>query len=107
MENNPRNWQSVSWPDAKNIPAKPGCYALIDSNDNVLYIGRSKILWNRLRNPSKHPGFKRAVIDHTAVKITWIEGWNAYDSERSLILQWNPSFCRERINGRVKCRSQM
>jgi excinuclease UvrABC nuclease subunit len=97
METDPRKWKAVCWQDAKSIPAKPGCYALVDANGNVLYIGRSKILWNRLRNPSNHPGFQRGDVDYTTTKITWIEGWNAYDSERSLIIKWKPSFCQERI----------
>jgi hypothetical protein len=97
MELDPRKWQWVCWQDARNIPAKPGCYALIDANDNVLYIGRSKILWNRLRNPSNHPGFLRGSFDRKTIKIAWLEGWDAYDSERSLILKWEPSFCQERI----------
>jgi len=97
MEIDPRNWQWVCWQDAKTIPAKPGCYALIDSNDKILYIGRSKILWNRLRNPSHHPGFQRGSVDCTTTKISWMTGWDAYDLERSLILRWEPSFCQERI----------
>jgi len=100
METDPRKWQWVSWQDAKKIPAKPGCYALIDTNGRILYIGRSKILWNRLRNPSKHPGFQRGDVDCITTKITWIEGWNAYDSERTLILNWKPSFCKDRIAGK-------
>jgi hypothetical protein len=97
MEMNPVNWQLVAWQDAKQIPAEPGCYALIDANDNILYIGRSKILWNRLRNPSKHPAFNRVALEECNLKIAWITGWSAYDSERSLILKWNPPLCQERI----------
>ena len=97
MEMNPVNWQLVAWHLAKQIPAEPGCYALIDANDNILYIGRSKILWNRLRNPSKHPAFNRVALEECNLKIAWITGWSAYDSERSLILKWNPPLCQERI----------
>jgi hypothetical protein len=97
MEMNPVNWQLVAWQDAKQIPVEPGCYALIDANDNILYIGRSKILWNRLRNPSKHPAFNRVALEECNLKIAWITGWSAYDSERSLILKWNPPLCQERI----------
>ena len=97
MEMNPANWASVSWAEARKIPAKPGCYALMSANDSVLYIGRSKILWNRLRNPSKHPGFNRVALEKSNLKIAWMTGWNAYDSERDLILRWNPPLCQERI----------
>jgi excinuclease UvrABC nuclease subunit len=97
MEMNPVHWQSVTWQEAKQIPAKPGCYALIDANNKILYIGRSKILWNRLRNPSNHPAFNRIALEKCNLKIAWITGWNAYDSERSLILRWKPPLCQERI----------
>lgn len=97
MEMNPVNWQSVTWQEAKQIPAEPGCYALIDTDDKVLYIGRSKILWNRLRNPSKHQAFSRVASEEYNLKIAWITGWEAYGLERSLILRWNPPFCQERI----------
>jgi excinuclease UvrABC nuclease subunit len=97
MELDPRQWQSVLWDKAQTIPATAGCYALIDTNDTILYIGRSKILWNRLRNPFNHPGFKRVATDCKYLKIAWYEGWEAYDSERRLIIQWKPTFCKERI----------
>ena len=44
METNPLTWQSVTWQEAKQIPAEPGCYALINAKNEILYIGRSKIL---------------------------------------------------------------
>ncbi len=32
------------------IPQEPGCYIMIDNNDNILYVGKSKLLRNRVRS---------------------------------------------------------
>ena len=97
MNQDPCKWNRTSWKKANTIPCDPGCYALIDADDNVLYIGRSKILWNRLRNPSKHPGFKRAEQDVQLLTISWCVGWDVYDSEKALIKQWKPPLCQDHI----------
>jgi excinuclease UvrABC nuclease subunit len=97
MEMNPANWDWVSWNKAKNIPAEPGCYALIDAESSILYIGRSKILWNRLRNPSKHKTFRSLCESSSELKIHWKCGWDVYNAERSLIKMWKPPLCKERI----------
>ena len=101
MDQDPRKWNRTPWQDAKRIPCSPGCYALLDVDDNILYIGRSKILWNRLRNPSTHPGFKRTNQSVDSLTITWCVGWKVYDSEKVLIQQWNPPLCQDYINGRL------
>lgn len=106
MNQDPRKWNWVHWQKANTIPCDPGCYALLDSDDKILYIGRSKILWNRLRNPSKHRGFKRATQEACTLKIAWCVGWDIYNSEKVLIKQWNPPLCQDHINGRVKCSRQ-
>ena len=83
-------WERVSWSETRDIPCKPGCYALLDKNENVLYIGRSKMLWNRLRNPATHKGFKRKQVPDEDTYIAWCCGWDVYDKEKELILCWNP-----------------
>jgi len=97
MNLDPKTWESVPWDLAHTIPSEPGCYALLDTNETILYIGRSKILWNRLRNPKTHPAFQRAERDAADLKICWACGWDVYDSERSLIKKWKPPLCKERI----------
>lgn len=106
MNLDPRKWNRTNWEKASTIPCDPGCYALLDADDNILYIGRSKILWNRLRNPSKHTGFKRAEQDVQLLIISWCVGWDVYDSEKALIKQWKPPLCQDRINGKVKYKNQ-
>ena len=34
----------------KEVPAEPGCYLLRDSEDRILYIGKAKVLRNRVRS---------------------------------------------------------
>jgi excinuclease UvrABC nuclease subunit len=97
MELNPRNWNRITWQEANAIPCEPGCYALLDDNENILYIGRSKILWNRLRNPNKHAGFKRTNKESCSLTIAWCSGWDVYDSEQVLIQQWKPPLCQDGI----------
>lgn len=90
MKNNPKQWERVKWHEAKQIPCAPGCYALLDDNENILYIGRSKLLWNRLRNPKLHSGFKRKEISDEKVFIAWCCGWEVYELEKELITTWQP-----------------
>ena len=100
MNKDPRKWERTSWEKANTIPCEPGCYALLDSNDNILYIGRSKILWNRLHDPSRHTGFNRTKQNVRLLTISWCAGWDAYDSEKVLIDKWIPSLSQDRITGK-------
>ena len=100
MNQDPRKWNRTSWQKANTIPCDPGCYALLDSNENILYIGRSKILWNRLRNPKKHRGFKRTKFKFDSLIIAWCIGWDAYDSEKTLIKRWKPLLCQDKFKNR-------
>lgn len=93
MRDDPRQWQRISWLKANCIPCVPGCYALLDANDTILYIGRSKLLWKRLHKPSRHKGFGRASNKHKDLFIAWCEGWSAYDNEKELIKYWKPPLC--------------
>ena len=34
----------------KNIPKSPGCYLMLDDKDRILYVGKSKNLFNRVRS---------------------------------------------------------
>ena len=86
----PRFWDRVMWGETHNIPAESGCYALINVSDKILYIGRSKVLWVRLKNPKKHVGFNRKTDPDDEVFIAWSCGWEIYDREKDLIKEWKP-----------------
>ena len=100
MNQDPRKWNCVSWRETSKIPCEPGCYALLDSNDKILYIGRSKILANRLKRPHKHKGFNRVIQKTNSFKIAWCPGWDIYDNEKSLIQQWKPPLCKDLVSER-------
>ena len=89
-ELDPHLWEKVEWGEANKIPVSPGCYALINDLGEILYIGRSKILWNRLRNPRHHRGFSRRKDPSERVYIAWCCGWEVYEKEKELIRVWNP-----------------
>ena len=38
--------------ELKKLPHKPGVYIMHDKNDNIIYVGKAKILKNRVRHPS-------------------------------------------------------
>ena len=46
MNTPPFDWTS----ELKRIPAKPGVYRMLDANGEVLYIGKAKVLKNRLKS---------------------------------------------------------
>jgi len=87
---NPFEWECACITEAKKIPAQPGCYALIHNNKEILYIGRSKVLSNRLALPHRHQGFVRYTDPWDELRIHWQIGWDVYDCEKELILRYNP-----------------
>jgi len=73
----------------KNLPEQPGVYLMHDKDDNIIYIGKAKILKNRVRqyfNSSKsHSPKVRAMVNH----IAWFE-YIVTDSElEALVLECN------------------
>lgn len=73
----------------KNLPEQPGVYLMHDKDDVIIYIGKAKILKNRVRQyftDSKNHGAKvRAMISH----IAWFE-YIVTDSElEALVLECN------------------
>jgi len=73
----------------KNIPQKPGCYLFKDKQNVILYVGKARILRNRVRSyfqdsRSFHP--KLAVLVQKIFDLEWI----VTDSEvEALILENN------------------
>ena len=73
----------------KKLPELPGVYLMHDKNDTVIYVGKAKILKNRVRQyfmQSKNHGAKvRAMVSHVA----WFE-YIITDSElEALVLECN------------------
>ncbi len=82
----------------KNVPAKPGIYLLKDRNNKILYVGKARILRNRLRshfgaamaNDPKHILMMKKVVDfETIVTDSEIE---ALILEANLIKEHYPRY---------------
>ena len=85
---NIREWETVELSQVKQLPLTRGCYAVI-SESIILYIGRAKILWNRLK-PNAHKTLKKIMQEHECIHIAY--NINAYDNEKELILQYAPEY---------------
>ena len=56
------------------LPQKPGVYQYFDSEGNIIYIGKAKILKNRVSSyfTGQHQGTKTAVLVRKIVDIKYI-----------------------------------
>ena len=75
--------------ELKNLPDRPGVYIMHNSDDTVIYVGKAKILKNRVRqyfqNSANHTPKVRAMVSH----IEYFE-YIVTDSEmEALILECN------------------
>lgn len=73
----------------KNLPEQPGVYLMHDEADNIIYIGKAKILKNRVRQyfmaQKSHTPKVKAMVSH----IAWFE-YIVTDSElEALVLECN------------------
>lgn len=81
----------------KNLPEKSGVYIMLDEYENVLYVGKAKILKNRVRqyfhNSVKNAKTSRLVekIDDFRYIITQSE-YEALILENNLIKEYNPPY---------------
>lgn len=81
----------------KNLPDKSGVYIMLDEYENVLYVGKAKILKNRVRqyfhNSVKNAKTSRLVekIDDFRYIITQSE-YEALILENNLIKEYNPPY---------------
>jgi excinuclease ABC subunit C len=75
--------------ELNKLPMKPGVYLMHDENDAVIYVGKAKILRNRVRQyftMGKKHSYK---IDIMVTKIAWFE-YIVVDSEtEALVLECN------------------
>ncbi len=75
--------------ELKKLPAKPGVYLMHDNTDAIIYVGKARILKNRVRQYFQ-PGYNRSVkIEHMVSHIAWFE-YIITDSElEALVLECN------------------
>jgi len=75
--------------ELKNLPDKPGVYIMKDINDEVIYVGKAKVLKNRVRqyfqNSSKHCAKVRSMVKN----ISYFEYIVTHTEVEALILENN------------------
>ena len=75
--------------ELKKLPAKPGVYIMHDKWDNIIYIGKAKILKNRVRQYFQSSRNKSAKIVQMVSHIQYFE-YIITDSElEALVLECN------------------
>lgn len=84
--------------ELSKLPHKPGVYLMHDKNDNIIYVGKAKILYNRVRSyfraaTKKTPKIQRMVslIDHFEYIVVDSE-LEALVLENNLIKEYNPKY---------------
>ncbi len=75
--------------ELKKLPAKPGVYLMHDSHDEIIYVGKAKILKNRVRQYFQDPARLTPKIKKMVPQIAWFE-YIVVDSEtEALVLECN------------------
>lgn len=82
----------------KNLPLKPGCYQMKDSSGNIIYIGKAKILKNRVNSYfTRHADHTpktlkmRALVDDIEIIVTETEV-QALILEETLVKKHQPRY---------------
>ena len=86
------NWQTITLDNINDLPSSWGCYAFVVAGV-VVYIGRSKMLWNRIR---RHPMIKR-LRDEVEVQLKYSLDTDDYDREKELVREYKPIYNVEYI----------
>ncbi|MBQ8281285.1 MAG: excinuclease ABC subunit UvrC [Lachnospiraceae bacterium] len=75
--------------ELKKLPAKPGVYLMHDTHDTIIYVGKAKILKNRVRQYFQDPARLTPKIRKMVPQIAWFE-YIVVDSEmEALVLECN------------------
>ena len=80
-----------------DVPAKPGVYMMLDEQSNVIYVGKAKVLVNRLRqyfNNSSKPEKVMAMLEHVEDfrYIICQSEVDALVAENNLIKEYKPHY---------------
>ena len=75
--------------ELKQLPDRPGVYLMHDANDQIIYVGKAKILKNRVRQYFQTGIRRSAKIELMVNRIAWFE-YIVVDSElEALVLENN------------------
>lgn len=75
--------------ELKKLPDKPGVYLMHNSDDTIIYVGKAKVLKNRVRQYFRDPARLTPKIRIMVSQIAWFE-YIVVDSEKeALVLECN------------------
>lgn len=75
--------------ELKKLPAKPGVYLMHNAKDEIIYVGKARILKNRVRQYFQSSYNKSVKIQHMVSHIAYFE-YIITDSElEALVLECN------------------
>ncbi|MDD3615538.1 MAG: excinuclease ABC subunit UvrC [Lachnospiraceae bacterium] len=75
--------------ELKKLPAKPGVYIMHDAKDTIIYVGKARVLKNRVRQYFQHSRNKGPKIEQMVTQIARFE-YIITDSElEALVLECN------------------
>ena len=83
-------WDRIQLEDVKTLPVTRGCYALL-CNETIVYIGRAKLLWTRLRNLRTHKTISK-ILASLDGKFVLAYSVDDYDNEKELIVKHAPEY---------------
>lgn len=72
-----------------NLPKKPGCYIFKDGKGKIIYIGKAKVLQNRVRSYFQNGRFEGAKLERLKSKIADLETIVTDTEMEALILEMN------------------
>ena len=78
-------WEKVSIDDIDKLHSSYACYAFI-VDKTIMYIGRTKTLWNRIR---RHKTLQQLNQEDITIEIAYDN--DAYDNEKELIIKYQPA----------------
>ena len=71
------------------LPKKPGCYLFKDKNNKIIYIGKAKVLRNRVRSYFQDSRFEGPKIERLKTRIADFETIVTDSETEALILEMN------------------
>ncbi|MCH8874047.1 excinuclease ABC subunit C [candidate division KSB1 bacterium] len=71
------------------LPKKPGCYLFKDKNNKIIYIGKAKVLRNRVRSYFQDSRFEGPKIERLKTRIADFETIVTDSEKEALILEMN------------------
>lgn len=75
--------------ELKKLPDRPGVYLMHDAADQIIYVGKAKVLKNRVRQYFHKSGNKSAKVLKMVSQIAWFETIVVDSEAEALVLECN------------------